>query len=229
MNRCSKSGIHEHSPNSHKHIQIFRWIVRWFSIDLPDHGEDGFQIVRCAPRYVQSHVASVFFWLSWSTEELAPCGQGFSQALLFWATSSTLWQVFQPQDYLSLLNFLLLDATGLTAALPSTRQGMHPWVALETWTLRRMSLVQHSSCYRVSPQTFRCNRTRCGGGTCRNKNKKTYSSLLVTTWTQLFLLPFDFESSSSMWSSLSSWNSWYSKFHSSRVKFPLVNVSAIWC
>ena len=33
---------------------------------------------------------------------------------------------FQPQDCLSLLNFLLLDATGLTAALPPTRQGMHP-------------------------------------------------------------------------------------------------------
>ena len=67
---------------------------------------------------------------------------------------------FQPQDCLSLLNFLLLDATGLTAALPSTRQGMHPSVALEKSTLRRMSLVQRSSCYRCSrnyrhPWTFR--------------------------------------------------------------------------
>ena len=32
---------------------------------------------------------------------------------------------FQPQDCRSLLNLLLIDATGLTAALPLTRQGMH--------------------------------------------------------------------------------------------------------
>ena len=60
-------------------------------------------------------------------------------------------------------------------AVPSTGQGMHPSVALETSTLRRMSLVQYSSCCQVSPQsyrhprTFRCNRTRCGGGNCRKK------------------------------------------------------------
>ena len=51
---------------------------------------------------------------------------------------------FQPQDCPSLLSFLLLDATGPPAGLPSTRQGMHPRVALETSPLRRMSLVQLS-------------------------------------------------------------------------------------
>ena len=35
MNRCSKSGIHEYSPNSQIHIQIFHGIVWLFSIDLP--------------------------------------------------------------------------------------------------------------------------------------------------------------------------------------------------
>ena len=50
------------------------------------------------------------------------------------------------------MNLLLLDATGPPAALPSTRQGMHPLVQLETSTLRRMRLVQYSSCYRVSPE-----------------------------------------------------------------------------
>ena len=39
-----------------------------------------------------------------------------------------------------------------------------------------------------------------------------YSSLLVATWTQLFLLLFDLESSSQLSSSLSSWNSWCSKW-----------------
>ena len=61
----------------------------------------------------------------------------------------------QPQDCRSLLNLpllLLLDATGFTAAFPLTRQGMHPLVALEKSTLRRMSLDQHSSCCRVSPK-----------------------------------------------------------------------------
>ena len=36
--------------------------------------------------------------------------------------------------------------------IPSNRQSMHPWVALETSTLRRMSMVQYSSCCRVSPK-----------------------------------------------------------------------------
>ena len=36
----------------------------------------------------------------------------------------------QPQDCRSLLNLILLDATGLAAAFPSTRQGVHPSVAL---------------------------------------------------------------------------------------------------
>ena len=57
---------------------------------------------------------------------------------------------FQPQDSRNLLNLLLLDATGLPATLPSTSQGLHLAVALETSMLRRMSLFQHSSCYRVS-------------------------------------------------------------------------------
>ena len=46
----------------------------------------------------------------------------------------------QPQDCRSLLSLLLLDATGFSAAFPLTRQSMHPLVALETSTLRRMSL-----------------------------------------------------------------------------------------
>ena len=58
----------------------------------------------------------------------------------------------QPQDCRSLLNPLLLDATGLPAAFPSTCQGMHPSDTLEKSTLRRMSLIRYPSCYRVSPK-----------------------------------------------------------------------------
>ena len=68
----------------------------------------------------------------------------FGQQVLFCSTR------FQLQDCRNLLTLLLLNATGLPAALPSTRQGWHLAVALETSMLRRMSLVQHSSCYRVS-------------------------------------------------------------------------------
>ena len=84
---------------------------------------------------------------------------------------------FQPRDCRSLLNLLLLlNATGFSAAFPLTRRGMHPSVALEKSTLRRMSLVQYSSCCRFPrscrhPRTFRCNGTRCGGGTCRNTRR----------------------------------------------------------
>ena len=42
--------------------------------------------------------------------------------------------------------------------------------------------------------------------------KKIDSSLLIATWTQLFLLLFALVSSSPVWSSLSSGNSWYSKW-----------------
>ena len=39
--------------NSQIHIQIFYWIARWFSIDFPDHGEDGFHIVPRARRHAE--------------------------------------------------------------------------------------------------------------------------------------------------------------------------------
>ena len=53
---------------------------------------------------------------------------------------------FQPQDCRSLLNLVLLDATGLSPAFPSTRQSMILYSLLKS-TLRRLSLVQYSSCF----------------------------------------------------------------------------------
>ena len=53
MNCCSKSGIHEHSPSSQIHIQVFHGIVRLSSIDFLDHGKDGFRFVRCVQRFLE--------------------------------------------------------------------------------------------------------------------------------------------------------------------------------
>ena len=53
MNCCLKSGIHEHSPNSRFHIQIFHRIVWLFPIDLAHHGEeDDFHVMRCIERFM---------------------------------------------------------------------------------------------------------------------------------------------------------------------------------
>ena len=70
-NRCSKSGIHEHSPNRQIHVQIFHRIARSSSMDFPDHGEDGFH-VRCARRYLEVVVPCRFcilltFLVNWRT------------------------------------------------------------------------------------------------------------------------------------------------------------------
>ena len=123
-------------------------------MDLPCHGENGFQQVRCVRRYLEVMFPCRFcilltFLVNRTTGSvcmgLLPSFTVFGQQIPLCSTKS------QPQDCLSLLNLLLLDVTFLTAAFTSTRQGMHPSVALEKSTLRQMSLVQYSSCCRVSP------------------------------------------------------------------------------
>ena len=125
MNCCLKSGIHEHSPNSQIHILI-TWL---FSIDFPDHGEDGFHVVRCVRRYLEVVVPCRFRILFDFPGQLKNwlCVQGGSPKLYCFGQQVPLCSTrFPPQDCLSLLNILLLPATGLSAAFPSTRQGMHP-------------------------------------------------------------------------------------------------------
>ena len=94
MNCCSKGGIHEHSPNSHIHIQIFHRIARLSSIDFPDHGEDGFRKMECVWRYLEVMSPCRFcitLTFSLSTEAPAPCAMVCSQAALFWAMSFPVW------------------------------------------------------------------------------------------------------------------------------------------
>ena len=40
-------------PNSQIHIQIFHRIARLSSVDIPDHGEDGFRKMECVRRYLE--------------------------------------------------------------------------------------------------------------------------------------------------------------------------------
>ena len=197
----------------------------------------------CDRRYVEIGVPCRFcilfdFLVNWRTGSL----QGvvhklyhFGQQVLLCSTRSL------PQDCRSLLNLLLLDATGLSAVFPSTRQGMHPAVALETSTLPQMSLVQYSSWCRISPKlsasrTSWCNRTRCGGRTCRNKRRYVYiaagrdmdttlsssfwSCILFAIVEQLKKPKFSVQQVELKWLIL---NKWRSLFHSSRVKFPLLS------
>ena len=92
MNCCSKSGISwtiTKQPNSHSNLpqdsqvvfQRFSWPWRR---RLP-------YCAMCSAIVGGGGPASVSFRLSLSTEELAPCAKGFSQALLFRANSSSLW------------------------------------------------------------------------------------------------------------------------------------------
>ena len=94
MNRCSKSGIHEHSPNSQIHIQIFHRIARLSSTDFPDLGEDGFRTNgMCVAIFEDNVTMSLLypFWLFFSTEELAPCARVCSQTAF--ASFSRTWEV----------------------------------------------------------------------------------------------------------------------------------------
>ena len=72
------------------------------------------------------------------------------------------------------LRLVLSFASNFPAAPPSTRQGMHPLISLETLKLRRMNLLQDSSCYRISPklqqsQDFSMQSDLMRQRNCRNK------------------------------------------------------------
>ena len=87
----------------------------------------------------------------------------------------------------------LMRQVSLLLFLPP-RQGMHPLISLVTLTLRRMNLLQDSSCYRVSPRSSRhprafwCNRTWCDRGTWRHRIRRT----IHHCWARLGHNPFSF-------------------------------------
>ena len=139
MNRCSKSGIHEHSPKSQIHIQIFQRIVRLSSIEYLDDGDDGFHVMRCGRRYLELVGPCRFcilltFFVNRRTgsvcKGLPPRFTVLGNKIHPYSTKS------QPQDCGNLLNLILLDSMGFTASFPSHSQGMYLLVALEKSTLR---------------------------------------------------------------------------------------------
>ena len=183
MNHCSKNGIHEHSPNSQMHVQIFHRIATLSSINFPDHGEDGFHVVGCVRRSVEVVVPRCFcilltFLVNWRTgsvcKVLLPSFTVSGQLVSLCSTRSQL------QDCRSLLNLRLLDVTGFHAAFPLTRQGMHLAAALLNSTLRRI-LNFFSSCSLVSLQLRVSPELRMQSNFSRMRNlsehEKTASSL----------------------------------------------------
>ena len=216
MNCCLKSGIHEHSPNSLIRIQIFDRNARLSSMDsfvFPCQMKNWLRVQGVAFKLC-------YFW----------------QQILLCSTRS------QAKDCLSLLNLLLLDATGLPAAFASTRQGMHPSVSLEKSTLRRMSLVQHSSCFTedlgisglldaigldavVELVAIKEDLFLTAGRDLDTTLSSFWSWLLFANVEQLIMLKFLVQQVELKWLIL---NKWRRLFHSSRVKFPLVNMSASW-
>ena len=157
LNCYSKSGLHKRSPNGQIHIQIFHKIARLFSIDFPDHGEDGFHVVRCVQRYLKVVVPCRFSILltlhvNWRTDSackgVAAKLYCFGQQVLLCCTKS------QPPDCQSLLNLLLL----LDASFS------------RTWDVDAASNELDSILILLSglPEAIGINRTRCCGWNCRN-------------------------------------------------------------
>ena len=180
MNCCLTSGIHKHSPNSHIHIQIFHRIAWRFTIDLPDHGEDGFHVVRCVLRHMEIVVSCRFrifltFLVNWRTGSVCkvflPSFIVLGNKFLFVVPGSSrrivgvFWIFF----------FLMRRVSPLPFRQPAK-------VCILESRLRRRRCVEWAwfhthpavgfpPSYR-HPWTFRCNRTRCGGVTCRNNIRR---------------------------------------------------------
>ena len=219
MNCCSKSGIHEHSPISQIHVQIFHRIDRWFSIDLLDHEEDVIQKVRCVRRYVEMVVPRRFrillmFLVNWWTGSVCngvpPSFAFLGNRFLFVVPGLSLrivgvfWIFFFSMRRVSPLHFHQPAKVCILSSHLRSRRCVE-WVWLNTHPA-----VGFPRSYR-HPRTFRCNRTWCGRRTCRNERRHVHHC-----WSRLghnsFFLLFNLESSSPLRSSFSSWNSWCSKW-----------------
>ena len=179
MNCFLKSEIHEHSTKSQISLQIVHGIVRLFSMDLHDHGEDGFYVGRYVRRSVEIVVLCRFRILLTFTvnrrtgslcKRLLPSFIFLVIKFFFVVPSSSFSIVW----VFWIFFFLMRRVSPLSFHQPAKI------CILESHLTRRPCVewawFQRSSCYRVSPKlstspTSRYNRTRCGGGTCRNKRR----------------------------------------------------------
>ena len=150
------------------------------------------------------------FWLSWSTEELAPCARGGSPKL-----QSVLWAVGSPLQYqvpaAGLLETSESSSSSWCDGSPRCPSIDPPRCILDSHLRRRRCVewawfnthpaIGFPRSY-PHPRTFRCDRTRCGGGTCRNKIRRHIHRCWSRLWHNSFFFYFDFESFSPLWSSL---------------------------
>ena len=141
--------------------------------------------------------------------------------------------------------FLLLDATGLPAALPLTRQGVHPWVALDTSNELASPLILLSGL----PESTAIPQLSDAIGLDATEELVVINQedIFVTAGRDLdttFFLHFDFESSSSLWTTYQAdilgtasgaevtdilTNEEDCSTHHVSCEFPLVTMSASWC
>ena len=177
MNCCSKGGIHEHSPNRQIHIQIFHGIAWLFSIDLPDHGEDGFHAVRCVRRYLKVVVPCRFcilmtFPVNWRTGSVCkvflPCFILFGNKFTFLVPGSSrriVWVFW--------IIFFLMFHRCFSVNPPKCASTSRTWEVDAASKELGFILSGFPQSYR-HPRTFGCNRIRCGGGTCPNERRKIH-------------------------------------------------------
>ena len=116
--------------------------------------------------------------------------QGVLPSFIGFRTSSSLWNQVPAAGLSESSESSSSCCDGFPAAFPSTRRSMHPSIALETSTLRRVSLAQYSSCCLLSPKLSASPDFQMQSDSMRWKNlslwKKIDSSLQVAAWTQLF-------------------------------------------
>ena len=203
-------------PSSQIHIQIFHRTAWLFYIDLPNHGEDGFHAVRCVRRHVEIVVPHRFrilltFLVNWRTcsvcQVFLPSFIVLGNRFSFVVPGSSrriVWVFWISFFLMRRVSPLLFHQPAKVCILEShLRRGRCvDWV----WFNTHPAIGFFRSCRH--PMTFRCKRTRCGGGTCRNKIRRRihhcWSRLGHNSFFFSFLI---FESSSPLWRSWSRWNS----------------------
>ena len=212
MNCCSKSGIPKVAPSGHSHVQIVLRVVMFSSADLPDERENCFRTVDCGWR----HVLIVWpfcpfsFWTSlavWFTEctgfprscfisKRFHCHSSFTSSFRFGKVHFS-WFLFCSDRFLG----GCVHQPAMVCILQSrlrTRRCVGFWISAHP-----ANKLVHSYGY---PQTFGCNPTLRGWGTCRSWEDK----FVAVDFDFATLLSFPFCSCilfAIVWCISSSWNS----------------------
>ena len=114
--------------------------------ELPDHVVDGLRTKDCLWRYGKEVFQCSFFIVltflkRWRDGFCCFCCKWFRKSFVSSSNRLVIPRLrFRIISYF--WNFFFFDAAGLTAAVPSTRQGMDPLISLETLNLRRLNLLQ---------------------------------------------------------------------------------------